>query len=172
MTALLQEHTSDRFTSRIVLEVEAAEPHRIVSIDMHPVERPAEFALKPMTEQELDRRVAPTSTRGGCEPTNSPVRCSLRKMTKPIFAQAYGLADREHNIANTLQTRFSIASMGKMFTGVATLQLVQAGKLKLDDDPVGKYLTNYPNKELAAKGDDRRVADQYRRDGGHMGSGV
>ena len=40
--------------------------------------------------------------------------------------------------------------MGKMFTGVATLQLVQAGKLKLDD-PVGKYLTNYPNKELAAK---------------------
>jgi D-alanyl-D-alanine carboxypeptidase len=37
-----------------------------------------------------------------------------------------------------------------MFTGVATMQLVQAGKLKLDD-PMGKYLTDYPNKELAAK---------------------
>jgi D-alanyl-D-alanine carboxypeptidase len=40
--------------------------------------------------------------------------------------------------------------MNKMFTGVAVLQLAQAGKLKLDD-PLGKYLTNYPNKDLAAK---------------------
>jgi D-alanyl-D-alanine carboxypeptidase len=69
---------------------------------------------------------------------------------KPIFAQAYGLADREHNIPNTLETRFSIASMNKMFTAVATMQLVQAGNLALDD-PLGKYLTDYPNKELAAK---------------------
>jgi CubicO group peptidase (beta-lactamase class C family) len=37
-----------------------------------------------------------------------------------------------------------------MFTGVAVLQLVQAGKLQLDDR-LGKYLTSYPNKELAAK---------------------
>ena len=40
--------------------------------------------------------------------------------------------------------------MNKMFTAVATMQLVQAGKLALDD-PLGKYLTDYPNKELAAK---------------------
>ena len=69
---------------------------------------------------------------------------------KPIFAEAYGLADREHKTPNTLQTCFSIASMNKMFTAVATMQLVQAGKLALDD-PLGKYLTDYPNKELAAK---------------------
>jgi CubicO group peptidase (beta-lactamase class C family) len=43
-----------------------------------------------------------------------------------------------------------MASMGKMFTAVATLQLVKAGKLKLDE-PIGKYLTDYPNKELASK---------------------
>jgi CubicO group peptidase (beta-lactamase class C family) len=40
--------------------------------------------------------------------------------------------------------------MNKMFTAVATLQLVQAGKLKLDD-PLGKYLTTYPNNDVAAK---------------------
>jgi D-alanyl-D-alanine carboxypeptidase len=37
-----------------------------------------------------------------------------------------------------------------MFTATATLQLVQAGKLTLND-PLGKYLTDYPNKDVATK---------------------
>src|SRR5207245_1733128 len=41
-------------------------------------------------------------------------------------------------------------SMNKMFTAVAVLQLAQAGKIKLTD-PIGKYLTDYPNKDLASK---------------------
>jgi CubicO group peptidase (beta-lactamase class C family) len=69
---------------------------------------------------------------------------------KPVFAQAYGLADREHKIPNTLKTRFRIGSMNKVFTAVATLQLVQQDKLGLDD-PMGKYLTDYPNKDLTTK---------------------
>ena len=40
--------------------------------------------------------------------------------------------------------------MNKMFTAVATLQLVEAHKLALDD-PIGKHLPDYPNKEVAAK---------------------
>jgi CubicO group peptidase (beta-lactamase class C family) len=40
--------------------------------------------------------------------------------------------------------------MNKMFTAVAVLQLAQAGKIKLTD-PLGKYLTDYPNKDLASK---------------------
>jgi CubicO group peptidase (beta-lactamase class C family) len=69
---------------------------------------------------------------------------------KPVFAEAYGLADREHKTPNTLNTRFRIGSMNKMFTAVAILQLAQQGKLKLDD-PFGKYLTDYPNKDIASK---------------------
>jgi D-alanyl-D-alanine carboxypeptidase len=69
---------------------------------------------------------------------------------KPVFAEAYGLADRENNIPNTLKTRFRLGSLNKVFTAVATLQLVQQGKLGLDD-PVGKYLTDYPNQEIATK---------------------
>jgi len=37
-----------------------------------------------------------------------------------------------------------------MFTAVSILQLVQAGKISLSD-PVGKYLTDYPNKDIATK---------------------
>ena len=40
--------------------------------------------------------------------------------------------------------------MNKMFTAVATLQLVEAGVLALDD-PIGKHLPDYPNKDVASK---------------------
>jgi len=69
---------------------------------------------------------------------------------KPIFAQAYGFADRERKVPNTIETRFRIGSMNKMFTATAIVQLAQQGKLDLDD-PVGKYLTDYPNQDIATK---------------------
>lgn len=68
----------------------------------------------------------------------------------PIYQKAVGLADREHSRANTLDTRFSLASLTKMFTAVAVLQLVQAGKVRLDA-PLGTYLTDYPNQDVARK---------------------
>jgi D-alanyl-D-alanine carboxypeptidase len=66
------------------------------------------------------------------------------------FSRAYGLADRKRRIPNTLDTRFRIGSMNKMFTAVAILQLVEAGKIELSA-PLGKYLTDYPNKDVASK---------------------
>jgi D-alanyl-D-alanine carboxypeptidase len=69
---------------------------------------------------------------------------------KTVFAQAYGLADREKKTPNTLKTRFRLGSMNKMFTAVATLQLVQNGELDLKA-PLGNYLTDYKNKDVASK---------------------
>jgi D-alanyl-D-alanine carboxypeptidase len=69
---------------------------------------------------------------------------------KVLLQDAWGRADRKAGVANTPSTRFRIGSMNKMFTAVATLQLVEAGKLKLDD-PIGRHLPDYPNKEVAAK---------------------
>lgn len=59
------------------------------------------------------------------------------------------MADRERNVPNTVNTRFRIGSMNKMFTAVAVMQLVQAGKIDLDK-PFGTYLTGYPNKTMAS----------------------
>jgi CubicO group peptidase (beta-lactamase class C family) len=58
---------------------------------------------------------------------------------KPIFKKAYGMADRERNILNQVNTKFCIGSMNKMFTAVAIAQLVEQGKLSYDD-LIGKYL--------------------------------
>ena len=74
----------------------------------------------------------------------------VAKDDRVLFRHAYGLADRNRRIPNTLRTRFRIGSMNKMFTAVATLQLVEAGKVKLTA-PLGTYLPDYPNRDVATK---------------------
>ena len=69
---------------------------------------------------------------------------------KVLLQRAWGRADRKSGTPNTVRTKFRIGSMNKMFTAVATLQLVEAGKLALDD-PIGKHLPDYPNRKLASK---------------------
>src|ERR1700677_894131 len=148
VTPLVQERAADGF-ARLTLEVEPAEPHRILKLDVNLIERPAEFVLPRMSKTQVVAALR-ERLRNEASADRFAGAVLVADQGKPIFAQAYGLADREHNIPNTLETRFSIASMNKMFTAVATMQLVQAGKLALDD-PLGKYLTDYPDKELAAK---------------------
>jgi len=61
----------------------------------------------------------------------------------PVFQHAYGLANREWNVPDTLNTKFRIGSITKQFTATAILQLQEAGKLSVDD-PVSKYYTDAP----------------------------
>lgn len=68
----------------------------------------------------------------------------------PILSEAAGYANRTLKTPNTVGTQFRVGSIDKMFTAVAILQMVEAGRLQLGD-PVGRYLTDYPNKELARK---------------------
>ena len=65
-----------------------------------------------------------------------------------VYQKAFGMADRQQGIPVTLETPFLFASQGKMFTAVSVLQLVEAGKLNLND-PVGKHLGDYPDQEMA-----------------------
>lgn len=51
---------------------------------------------------------------------------------EPVFAEAYGLSDRAHGIANTVGTRFGMASASKAFTALATMSLVEEGVLGLE----------------------------------------
>lgn len=71
----------------------------------------------------------------------------LARNNQPLFAKAYGLADRKSGSPNTLDTPINLGSMNKMFTGLAVSQLVAQGKLSYDDT-VGQYLPDYPNAEV------------------------
>lgn len=60
-----------------------------------------------------------------------------------VFERTYGVADPASGAAVRADTRFNLASAGKLFTTVAIMQLVQQGKLDLDA-PVGHYLRDWP----------------------------
>jgi len=134
---------------RLTLDVKAGEPHRAFNVVVRAIPQSSEVPPPHMDESEL---IAALEKKLKQERSADRFAGSVlvAKDGKPIFAEAYGLADREHKIPNTLKTRFRIGSMNKMFTAVATLHLVQAGKLRLNDT-LGKYLTDYPNKDLAGK---------------------
>ncbi|MBR9758654.1 MAG: class A beta-lactamase-related serine hydrolase [Algicola sp.] len=69
----------------------------------------------------------------------------IAKNDSILWQKAYGYAHLGHHVKNNVNTKFSYASIGKSFTAVAIFQLIQAGKLALDDT-IGKFLPNYPNK--------------------------
>jgi len=114
-----------------------------------PCSRPAGFAIARLSETALVDALKTRLTQDAAAGRFSGA-VLIAHNGQPIFEQAYGLADREHGIANTVDTGFRIGSMNKMFTAVSIMQLVQAGKIGLDD-PLGKFLTDYPNKELASQ---------------------
>jgi len=93
---------------------------------------PADDPLTTGIKHEAERRAAAHEFSGAL---------LVAKNGKPIVEGAYG--------GNDIDTKFRFGPMGKMFTAVAALQLVQAGKLALDA-PIARYLPDYPNKEVAA----------------------
>jgi len=68
----------------------------------------------------------------------------------PIASKASGVASKTTNAPITLETKFNLGSMNKMFTGIAITQLAQNGKLNFND-PINKHLPDYPNKDIGAK---------------------
>ena len=74
----------------------------------------------------------------------------LAKDGKPIFREAYGMADLGLKAPNNPKTKFNLGSINKMFTRIAIEQLELAGKLSLDDT-IAKWIPDYPDKDVAAK---------------------
>ncbi len=56
----------------------------------------------------------------------------VRQGETDLFHRAYGFANRSWNIKNSIHTRFRIASVGKMFTAAAIMQLIEAKTLALE----------------------------------------
>ncbi len=75
---------------------------------------------------------------------------ALVKDGKVLFSDAYGLAHRGFKVANRPDTKFNLASMGKMFTAVAIAQFVEAGRLTFDTK-VGEVLPDFPNEAVREK---------------------
>lgn len=147
ITALVQEHLSDQF-ARLTFQVQSKPPYRITGGSLDAIPRPAQFALPHLAQAQL-LAVAQTQVERQAAAGRFSGAVLIAKDGKPVYEKAYGLADRAKKIPNTVDTKFRIGSMSKMFTATAIMQLVQTGKIDLDK-PFGTYLTDYPNKATAS----------------------
>ena len=148
IVVLAQERGSGQGFVRITMNVAAAEPYQIAGIRVQQAQPPAELAPK-MSEAEVIAALRAKLEKDAAEDRFAGA-VLVTKNGKVLFSGAYGLADREKKIPNKLETRFRIGSMNKMFTAVSVMQLVQAGRVKLTD-PLGKYISDYPNQDVATK---------------------
>ena len=60
-----------------------------------------------------------------------------------IYKKAFGMADLELNVPMQPYMVFRIGSITKQFTAIAILQLMEQGKLSLQDD-ITKFIPDYP----------------------------
>lgn len=74
----------------------------------------------------------------------------INKGNTRVIERVVGFANREKKRKNTIDTPFNLASCGKLFTSVAILRLVEKGLISLDD-PLIKFLPDYPDEEFARK---------------------
>ena len=149
---------------RLTMQVEKTAPHPVADIRVQPGSTTDE--AQPPKDPVKETAVAPPVAKNM---TDAQIAASLAsyldelakedefsgvvliaKDGKPVFERAYGLANKAKNIRNNIDTKFNLGSMNKMFTAVAIAQLAQAGKLSFEET-IGKYLPDYPNKDVADK---------------------
>jgi CubicO group peptidase (beta-lactamase class C family) len=60
-----------------------------------------------------------------------------------LYKKAFGMADLEYELPMKPDMVFDLGSIGKQITAVVIMQLVEQGKLALDD-PLDKYIKDFP----------------------------
>ncbi len=140
--ALVQEAASDT-VARVSVTVAAGKP---LALDIAAIERPDDLRIPRLDRAGAIAALAAKADAEAAQDAFSGVLLVARG-DEVLLQRAWGLADRAAGTPVTLQTKFRLGSMDKMFTAVATLQLVGAGRLALDDT-VGQHLPGYPNAEI------------------------
>lgn len=123
---------------RLKIEVGATSDEKLKEFELEP------FAL---TQQAANAAIAGMADRLAARDGFAGSLLIARGDEQP-WARSWGSLDPNEATAISLDTPMFLASAGKMFTAVAVLQLADAGRIDLDA-PLGRYLTNYPNAEMA-----------------------
>ena len=71
---------------------------------------------------------------------------------KPVYERAVGWSDREAGRKMAMDTEFRIASQSKALTSVAILQLMEEGKLTVNDH-AGKYIPTFEHTTVLTRAD-------------------
>jgi CubicO group peptidase (beta-lactamase class C family) len=132
----------------LLVSIEARPPYKIAGIGFRPPKPPSGEAKK-LSEKEAARELEAFVKRLASADVFSGA-VLLAKDGVPVYKGAFGLANKDFDSANRVDTKFNLGSMNKMFTAVAIAQLVEKGKLSFDD-PLSKFIPDFPDKESAGK---------------------
>jgi len=134
----------------LIVRTEANAPNRISGIGLRRARpEPGAQPTKKLTEAEMAKELdAFVQKLADADLFSGAVL--LAKDGKTIYQKAVGIANKDFNAPNKIDTKFNLGSMNKMFTAVAIAQLVERGKLSFDD-PLSKFLPDFPDKESAEK---------------------
>ena len=134
-----------------VLNIEAEPPHRIAGLQFAPARPPSDLpAPERLTDAEIVESLEAFVTKLAKADAFSGA-VLLAKDGKVLFKAAHGQASKRFDVPNRIDTRFNLGSMNKMFTGVAIAQLVQRGKLSLDDTLSQYVSTDWLPREITDK---------------------
>ena len=91
------------------------------------------------------------------------------KDQKVLWAKGFGFADLENRVAASPETLYHVASLTKTFAATLLMQLVEQGKLDLDE-PMARYSSDFKDdsvkvKHLLSHTSDEKPGDRYRYDG-------
>lgn len=134
----------------LTVYVDSLPPHKVSRLAARPTDDPTiEYPEGPLTDEKISSFVD-EYVKGLVAEDRFSGTVLVAKDGKPIYTGVYGEACKRYHVPNKLDTRFNLGSMNKMFTGVAIMQLVEQGKVKLDDK-VDVYLPDLPRKDIAEK---------------------
>jgi CubicO group peptidase (beta-lactamase class C family) len=91
----------------------------------------------------------------------------LMKGGTPAFQHAWGMADREAQRPNDVETAFNLGSINKVFTATAIRQLAALGRLDLDS-VLARYWPDYPNPDVARRVTIRQLLEHRSGVGGNI----
>ena len=128
--------------------VEATPPHKIAGIGRRPPKPPA-GETKKLTDKDIARELEEFVKKlAGADVFSGTIL--LARNGEVLYKGAFGIANKDFNAPNRIDTKFNLGSMNNMFTSVAIAQLVERGKMSFDD-PLAKFIPDFPNAEAAKK---------------------
>jgi CubicO group peptidase (beta-lactamase class C family) len=88
------------------------------------------------------------------------ISAAIVKDQRLIWAKGFGFADRENKVAASAETPYPIASLTKTFAATLLMQLVEQGRVNLDD-PIQQYLSDQEMKKYFGETSDTAITVRH-----------
>src|SRR3954453_17274778 len=142
LTVLVEERSSEQL-HRLELAVSEIDATAVIRHEWTPVPRPPGPGPPGLEIRRVSLPAALPSVSARADAAAFSGVLLVSRGERMLLHRAWGVADEATGRRVQLNTRFQLASVSKMLTAIAVLQLVERGILRLEGT-VGEYLPAYP----------------------------